>query len=385
MSNELLDPDLYAAPAAATPEKVPERDWEKASWGALKYLGVAVLIFVFTFVISIVAESKHVATFGFGLATLLAITGAVRGIVVLVQRAIAPGSTSSGFIGTVALGVVLNGFMTLVGAVFAYIATVGFSRGRQLRRFGRVLLPRVEAGGAWSEVALTVDVDDAVRPALARQWRENGRTEHASVAAFARLTLDLMALGAPPALVVAANRDALDEIRHAELCFSLACALDGHEESPAAFPEASRARTLPSNRTLALAALAVDSLVDGALNEGVSARVIAKLAKRCEEPQIRAILKEIAADEGRHAAHGWDVVEWCLAEGGDSVAAALEGALKTIPRGMTTAIPEPAVDGGWERFGIHGRALEGEMFADTRADLVRRVAQMVGARGAMAA
>lgn len=29
----------------------------------------------------------------------------------------------------------------------------------------------------------------------------------------------------------------------------------------------------------------------------------------------RAILKEIAADEGRHAAHGWDVVAWCLAEG----------------------------------------------------------------------
>ena len=116
MSNELLDPDLYAAPGAATPEKVPERDWEKASWGALKYLGVAVLIFGFTFVIAVIAESKHVATFGFGLATLLAITGAVRGIVVLVQRAIAPGPATSGFLGAVALGVVLNGIMTLAGA-----------------------------------------------------------------------------------------------------------------------------------------------------------------------------------------------------------------------------------------------------------------------------
>ena len=96
-------------------------------------------------------------------------------------------------------------------------------------------------------------------------------------------------------------------------------------------------------------------------------------------------MREIAADEGRHAAHGWDVVEWCLTEGGDSVAAALEGALKTIPRTMTTAIPEPAVDGGWERHGIHGRTLEGEMFASTRADLVRRVGQMIGARRAMAA
>jgi hypothetical protein len=279
-----------------------------------------------------------------------------------------------------------NGFLLMVlGALAALMATVSFSRGRQLRRFGRVLLPRVDAGGAWSEVALTVDVDDAVRPALARQWRENGRTEHASVAAFARLTLDLMALGAPPALVAAANRDALDEIRHAELCFSLARALDGNEASPAAFPEASRAHTLPSNRTLAFAVLAVDSLVDGALHEGVSARVIARLAKRSEEPQIRAILKEIAADEGRHAAHGWEVVAWCLAEGGSSVAEALEGALKTIPRTMSTPLPEPAVEGGWERYGIHGRALEGELFASTRADLVRRVEKMIGDRKLLAA
>ena len=184
MSNELIDPDLCAAPAAAAPEEVPERDWEKASWGALKHLGVAVLISVLTVILMIATDAAKVGTVGFGVATLIAITGAVRGIVLLVQRAIAPGYTASGFIGTVVLGVLLNGLMTLVGAFFAYIATVGVSRGRQLRRFGRVLLPRVEAGGAWSEVELDVDVDDAVRPALARQWRENGRTEHASVAAF---------------------------------------------------------------------------------------------------------------------------------------------------------------------------------------------------------
>jgi hypothetical protein len=40
------------------------------------------------------------------------------------------------------------------------------------------------------------------------------------------------------------------------------------------FPEAQRVGTLPRSRTLALAKLAVDSLVDGALHEGVSARVI---------------------------------------------------------------------------------------------------------------
>src|SRR6185437_2833239 len=218
----------------------------------------------------------------------------------------------------------------------------------------------------------------ALRAAVAAQWRENGRTEHASVAAFARLSLDLMALGAPPELLAGANSDALDEIRHTELCFSLAHALDGASAGPAPFPEAARARTLPKTRALALAALAVDSLVDGALNEGVSARIIAKLARRCEEPAIRAMLKEIAADEGRHAAHGWDVVEWCLSEGGRPVADALRGAVAALPRAMRSPLPEAAQDGGWERLGIHGHALEAEQFAAARADVVARVERMVG-------
>src|SRR4029077_13893090 len=116
---------------------------------------------------------------------------------------------------------------------------------------------------------------------VADRWRENGKTEHASVAAFARLTLDLMALGAPPDLIAAANQDALDEIRHTELCFSLAKALDGKAVSPGAFPQAQRVATLPRSRTFALAKLAVDSLIDGALHEAVSARIIASLAHRC--------------------------------------------------------------------------------------------------------
>lgn len=385
MSNESLQSDLYAVPVATPQEKVAERDGERAGRRALQHLGVAVLLFVTTFAAAIATESSVVGAVGFGAAMLAALTGAASGILSLVQSARSSTRAAQGFTVTVVLAVLGNGFMTAVGALAALVATFGFSRGRQLRRFGRVLLPRVDAGGAWSELALTVAADDAVRPALARQWRENGRTEHASVAAFARLTLDLMALGAPPALIAAANRDALDEIRHAELCFSLARALDGNEGSPAAFPEASRAHTLPANRALALAVLAVDSLVDGALHEGLSARVIARLVKRCEEPQIRAVLKEIAADEGRHAAHGWDVVAWCLAEGGSAVAEALEGALKTIPRSMSTPLPEPAVEGGWERYGIHGRALEGELFASTRADLVRRVEQMIGDQQRIAA
>ncbi len=272
---------------------------------------------------------------------------------------------------------VLSFIMMCFGAVVALATTIGFARGRQLRRFGRVLLPPIEHGGGWVSGALRLEGAANAPLGLGRQWRENGRTEHASVASFARLTLDLMALGAPPALIASANQDALDEIRHTEACFALAYALDGKFESPGPFPAARSARTVLHSRALALPQLAVTSLIDGALHEGVSARVIAKLARRCENPQICDVLKRIAADEGRHAAHGWDVVEWCLAEGGHAVAHALTGAVRSLPKRMRSNLPLAAQSGNWEAWGIHGEALEAAEYAAARSAVVQRVQQLV--------
>ena len=305
----------------------------------------------------------------FWLTAAVALVRAVYGLVAL-TRAVHAGTADH--VGESIFVILGNVVMTGFGMLIAYISTVGFSRGRQLRRFGRVLLPSLRSSPEWATPEMALDAVGA--PAgLADQWRENGKTEHASVAAFARLTLDLMALGAPPALISASNRDALDEIRHTELCFSIARSLDGRSVSPGPFPQAQRVATLPRSRTLALAKLAVDSLVDGALHEGVSARIIAKLAQRCDVPAVRAALKEIAADEGRHAAHGWAVVAWCLDEGGRPVGDALLGAIRALPEEMRSALPVPAADGGWERWGIHGHLLESEEYVAARAHLIRRV------------
>ena len=276
---------------------------------------------------------------------------------------------------------VAAGAMAAFGVFIAMMGTIGMSRGRQLRRRGKVLLPPLGPGGAWAALPLESKVPAGIRDAVAARWRENGRTEHASVAAFARLTMDLIALGAPPDLIHSANLDARDEIRHAELCFSIAKALDGRDGGPGPFPEAQTARTLPSNRTLALAGLAVDSLIDGALHEGLSARVIAQLAKRCDEPAIRSLLLELAADEGRHAAHGWDVVKWCLAEGGAPVVHALRGAIAAIPEHHASDLPAEARGGGWEKFGIHGAALEEEQHQLALASLSARVEMMTRGAG----
>jgi hypothetical protein len=390
MSDDATAPNLYASPTGVVGTAPPLARARRRRKRALVLFVASVALFfasLLTFVLTIAVwpnVSPGAITVGCALATSLAALGFVSGV----ASALASlgGEVFFGFSYSVGLSMLVNVGMALLGAQYTYWSTLVFSRGRQLRSLGRVLLPRIRASGEWAGLELAVPVDDArLRAALAQQWRENGRTEHASVAAFARLTLDLMALGAPPALVASANRDALDEIRHTELCFSLARGIDGESQSPGPFPEARAARTLVGRGPIALAQLAVDSLVDGALHEGVSARVVAKLAKRCEVPAIRAVLKEIAADEGRHAAHGWDVVEWCLRGGGTAVANALAGAFSALPTEMRTPRPDAAAAGTWERYGIVGSRLEAEEFARTRADLIRRVEALIRARPAAAA
>jgi hypothetical protein len=321
------------------------------------------------------ALGGYVAYAGFLAAALLALVALSLGVVRLGVHLVRHGTDGIN-VAKVCSGIgltLISLVMVLFGWALVTLQTMEFGRGRQLRRRGRVLLPVTRDGADWAGAALSIQGREQVPTGVADQWRENGRTEHASVASFARLTLDLMALGAPPALVAAANQDSLDEIRHTEACFSLAAALDGKLESPGAFPEVQSVQTLSRVRIVALAQLAVSSLVDGALHEGVSARIIAKLARRCEEPTITRVLTQIAADEGRHAAHGWDVVEWCLREGGAPVAYALLGAAERLPGEMHSPLPEAARSGAWERWGIHGAALEADEYAAARWSLVRRV------------
>ncbi len=278
-------------------------------------------------------------------------------------------------VAAVPLGVI-GAAMQFFGFLFACLVLPVIGRGRQVRHLGRPALPPVEPGDPWALQAIELSVDPAVRDELAARWRENGRTEHASVAAFARLTLDLLAVGAPPTLIAAAQRDALDEVRHAETCFALARAIDGRAHSPGAFPEAAATTMSSRSRIVALCTLAVDSLIDGAVNEGVSARIAAALGHRCEEGPLKLALRGIAADEGRHSAHGWDVVEWCVAQGGTPVTRALVGAMTGLPARARARVATAADEGAWERWGIHGHALEAESYDAAMADARRRVQRL---------
>jgi hypothetical protein len=271
-------------------------------------------------------------------------------------------------------------FLYGVGAVDMLVN--GFQRGRQLRVGGKVMLPKVSAvGRAFAgppalNAPFVAQESAEERAAIAQAWRENGRTEHASVAAFAQLSLDLMALGAPPELLRAANEDALDEIAHTELCFAIAQSFDGLAQGPEAFPEVRSVDARPTERIAALSRLAVDSLFDGALHEGVSARTLASLAKVAGVESIQEALRVIARDEGRHARHAWEVVKWCVEQGGAPVHHALLGALSHIPTTLPYTLPETAREGAWERVGLHGAARLEAAYSATRAYLAEAVAGM---------
>lgn len=263
----------------------------------------------------------------------------------------------------------LGTFVAWVGSALVYeSAYVASYMGRRHRKGNRLFAPKTAPGAAWGSAgALSLPLPDSVRSSLGAEWRDNARKEHASVAAFAQLALDLMAVGAPPDLIAKAHQDALDEVRHAGTCFEVARDIDGIVESPQPFPEARvQKRLLTFSRPLALSQIALDALVDGVLNEGIAARLLAALAGRCEIPSLAFKLRSMARDESRHAAHSWEIIAWCMQEGGTIVMSALRGAVNSMPRSVCSALPAAARAGAWEAWGVQGTAMEAEAFDKTR-------------------
>lgn len=281
----------------------------------------------------------------------------------------------------VPIGMVLSWLGAFLVHTAAYVPSY---MGRRHRKGSTLFVPSTQAGAEWVEPLVSLDpscVPAAERAALAAEWRDNGRKEHASVAAFAQLSLDLMAVGAPPGLVADAHRAALDEVAHAATCFAIAHAIDGQALSPAAFPDARTQRWLcRSSRTVALTQMAIAALADGVLNEGIAARLLARLAAVATLPGLGERLRTMAADESRHAAHSWNVVEFCLGSGGPAVRAALRGALEGMPRRVCSALPEGARDGAWVTWGVQSEGMEAEAYAKTRRSTERKLRGLLEAK-----
>jgi hypothetical protein len=160
----------------------------------------------------------------------------------------------------------------------------------------------------------------------ARAWGEAGLFEHASVASFARVSLELAAHGAPADLLRATHAAAMDEIDHAERCFAQARRFGADPVGPGCVPFAA---PIVPGRELAL--IAADTVRDGCLGETVGALLAREAARRAEDPAVRESLLAIAADEERHAALSWRIVAWALRKGGHEVREAVVAAFSTPP------------------------------------------------------
>jgi hypothetical protein len=180
--------------------------------------------------------------------------------------------------------------------------------GRPLLVDGCPVTAAAVARDDWSAAA-TVTVHDlppAVRRRIAAHYTQCAQLEHASVASFARFMLELLAMGAPPSLLVAAQQAGLDEIDHAQRCFALAST---YAASPIGPGPLAIAGTAPATTLEAIVAAVID---EACVSETLAAIEARAAARHAREPSVRATLETLAADELRHAALGWQTLRWAL-------------------------------------------------------------------------
>jgi hypothetical protein len=203
----------------------------------------------------------------------------------------------------------------------------------------RMLYAEARPGGArgWTEREAAPDataLSPELREVLAAEWLSDALLEHASVAAFSRFSLELLAVGAPADLVALSHEAALDEVRHARRCFALAGAYRGHELEPAPFPFGGSVEVSAD-----LADVAVRAAREGCVGETLAAALAAEQGARASDPAVRAVLAGIAEDEARHAELAWRTVAWAIRTGGDRVRQAVAAVFAEATRELSQ--PEP--------------------------------------------
>jgi len=178
------------------------------------------------------------------------------------------------------------------------------------------------------------DLDAVTARALAAAWRQDGCEEHASIAAFARFTMHLLALGAPPDMVMESQRASLDEVAHARACFLLARRYGGRAVGPG---ELSLDGVGAPMTLVEMAALTAE---EGCVGETLGVLLAREQLARTRDPVVRRLLlgANVLADEERHAELAWRFVSWAIARGGQPVARAVDQAIR---RAIAVTLAKP--------------------------------------------
>jgi hypothetical protein len=200
----------------------------------------------------------------------------------------------------------------------------------------------------WSDGLGSVDIAHArTREFLAESWLKDALEEHASIAAFARFTMLLLSVGAPPDLAIGSQRASLDEVRHARACFSLARRYGAREVGPSELVVAD------SLSAMSLADVVELTVAEGCVGETLGALLAAEQLRWATDPEVRRILQRIAKDELRHAELAWKFLAWALRSDQDL----REAALRALQRTAREIERMPVVDYGVDvdMWHAHGR------------------------------
>jgi hypothetical protein len=182
--------------------------------------------------------------------------------------------------------------------------------------------------GDWRELGLapqTSQLTFAERAAQAAHWTKLGQMEHASIAAFARFQLQLLALGAPADLVQACTQALIDETAHTQLCFALASAYAGKSVGPGPLDVAH------SLDVASLADIVELVIAEGCFGETSAALEALESADSVADPVVAGVYRTIAADEERHAELAFRFVRWAIERGGQDVRDRVAYAIQTAP------------------------------------------------------
>ena len=138
------------------------------------------------------------------------------------------------------------------------------------------------------------------------QWLQQAEAEHASVASFARHTLQLMSIGAPSELLHRSQAASIDEIKHAKMCYGFASIFLDQDMIPGSLDVEN-----------SLEKIEIKDIIQSVIHEGCIEESLAALEAHfrtdiAKDPAVKTTLKEIADDETKHAKLAWDTICWIL-------------------------------------------------------------------------
>lgn len=206
-----------------------------------------------------------------------------------------------------------------------------------------------------------------VNALVLRTWEARFAVETMATERFAHLARRLRDSRAPQVTIELAAQASLDEQRHAVHCQTVVTRFGG----PVLQPSKAQLEYAPRN----LAApdrLLYDVVAQSCIAETESTTTLVTLLNALEDPQLRAIVHELAKDEVNHGRLGWAYLAWCREQRDVSFLGPLLPKMIEGSAGPELFQPAPdgADDGALLQSGVVPHSLRRRLYVDTLESVI---------------